>query len=106
MEHVFIFFFSESEVGAENIACIQTQLWQQNPHHTKMIAELYNTAAQRSTNSKSLLGSSATSLSVRFMTSLGTALPGTEGTFLRKGNMLSLSHDSSTGGFSQKDGRD
>lgn len=93
MEHVFIFFFSESEVGAENIACIQTQLWQQNPPYKNKLQNYTILQPKGAQILNLLLGSLCNfTLQVRFMTSLGTALPGTEGTFLRKGNMY-LSHD-------------
>ena len=100
------FFLSESEVGAENIACIQTQLWQQNPPY-KNKSQNYTILQPKGAQILNLLlGSDCNfTLQVRFMTSLGTALPGTEGTFLRTGNMY-LSHDRVlTDFFPRKDGK-
>ena len=89
----FFFFLKVNLFGAENIACNQTQLWQQNPPYKNKLQNCTILQPKGAQILNLLLGSDCSfTLQVRFMTSLGTALPGTEGTFLRKGNMY-LSHD-------------
>ena len=89
----FFFFLKVKLFGAENIACIQTQLWQQNPPYKNKLQNHTILQPKGAHILNILLGSNYSFiLQVRFMTSLGTVLLGTEGTFLRKGNMY-LSHD-------------
>lgn len=91
---LFFFFFLKVKLfGAENIACIQTQLWQQNPPYKNKLQNYTILQPEGAHILNILLGSNCSfTLQVRFMTSLGTVLLGTEGTYLRNGNMY-LSHN-------------